>query len=308
MKRGIEAAFRALIPVMTAVAIGVPASGQTFDLRGSLRTWARGFITTPREMDLLETRLKLELVSTAGESGAFFARGYAVSEGQSRGDAAHGNRVDLDLQEAYFDYYTDWLTVRVGRQLITWGKADEINPTDVLNPQNLSNIQEEKLIRKTGIFAFKTNWLFADFDLEAVWKPEFKPMLLPEPGSRWFPFVLPGGITDLPPFTLPGKGFEDTEWALRLLRTFGMFDFSLTHFNGWDHIFTPVLTGPACWEGLSPAASAPSECGGKLPTSGPKMPMASNQTSGIPTCRWSLAPTTHSPQACVSMSSTSGSF
>ena len=227
--------------LLLAAGTAGPAHAQGVDLRGSLRLWARGFISSPKEVDLLESRLKLEVVSTLGEHGAFFARLYGVSDARATGQARSDDPLRLTLQEAYVDYYTDRFTLRVGRQIMAWGKADEINPTDVLNPQDLSNLLEEKLIRKSGIFAVKANWFFGDFDLETIWKPEFKPMLLPEPGSRWFPFPLPAGSTDLPPMTLPGRGFQDTEWAVRLSRTVGRFDLSITRFSGWDHIFTPVI-------------------------------------------------------------------
>ena len=58
------------------------------------------------------------------------------------------------------DYYTDFVDIRFGKQLISWGKADEINPTDILNPQILSNITEDKIIRKIGLLSLKTDWKF----------------------------------------------------------------------------------------------------------------------------------------------------
>ncbi|MGB4521484.1 MAG: hypothetical protein WBI28_06095, partial [Candidatus Omnitrophota bacterium] len=36
--------------------------------------------------------------------------------------------------EIYLDYYGDKFNLRVGQQLMRWGKSDEVNPTDVFSP------------------------------------------------------------------------------------------------------------------------------------------------------------------------------
>ena len=132
---------------------------QTVEIRGSLRGWLRGFSASPNKIDLAQTRLKLELLSAPGKNIAFLARSYFTHHGLTQSSGNGGSGVDVNLQEAYIDYYSDLLSVRFGRQIMAWGKADEINPTDILNPQDMSNILEDKIIRKTGLFAVKANWL-----------------------------------------------------------------------------------------------------------------------------------------------------
>jgi len=210
---------------------------QTVEIRGSLRGWLRGFSASPNEIDLAQTRLKLELLSAPGKNIAFLARSYFTHHGLTQSSGNGGSRVDVNLQEAYIDYYSDLLSVRFGRQIMAWGKADEINPTDILNPQDMSNILEDKIIRKTGLFAVKANWLFNDFNLETIWKPLFKPMTLPAPGSRWGLFPMTTG-TQPPPEILPGHELDETEWAVKLSRTISMFDISVSWFDGWDNIPT----------------------------------------------------------------------
>ena len=43
-----------------------------------------------------------------------------------------------ELDEAYVDVYWRSADLRVGRQLVRWGTADGINPTDVVNPRSLT--------------------------------------------------------------------------------------------------------------------------------------------------------------------------
>ncbi len=211
----------------------IEANAQTYELRGSLRQWVKVFSNDPYEIDLTETRIKLELLSTLGENTAFNSRFYYAYNGV--------NKIgEWDLQEAYMDYYSDFVDIRFGKQVIAWGKADEINPTDILNPQNLVNITEDKSIRKIGLVSLKTDWKFYDFILEGIWKLEFKSMQLPPLNSRWAFFSLPG-VTELPSPSYPENKLKNTEWAFKLYRTISLFDLSISYFDGWDNIFTPKL-------------------------------------------------------------------
>lgn len=209
-------------------------NGQDFELRGSLREWVLVFTHEPNEVDFTESRCKLELLSSFSDRTAFHVRSYLTHDGRSR-------EVEWDLKQAYIDFYSDWFTVRFGRQLMTWGKADEMNPTDILNPQDMSIILEEKIIRKIGLFAVKTNWFFCDMELETIWKPEFESMRIPEPGSRWGFFSIPG-VTEIPAPDYPDDDLDKTEWGLKLSRTVSQFDLAVTWFDGWDNIFTPEFT------------------------------------------------------------------
>jgi hypothetical protein len=208
--------------------------GKSYEIRGNLREWIKIFSQSPNSTDLLETRLKLELLSTFAKNTAFKAISYFVYDGLKK---SH----DWYFQEAYIDYYSRIVDIRFGKQVIAWGKADEINPTDILNPQNLTNLTEDKNIRKIGLLSLKMSWKFGDFVLDTIWKPEFQAMQLPPMNSKWAFFSLPG-LTELPSPSYPENKLENTEWAIKLSRTISMFDFSFSYFDGWDNIFTPNLS------------------------------------------------------------------
>jgi hypothetical protein len=229
--------MKRIVFLTIVIALGfVPYShvnAQTYELRGNLRQWVKIFNQSPYATDLLETRLKLELLSTFGQNTAFRAVNHYVYDGLKKSN-------DWYFQEAYIDYYSRTLDIRLGKQVIAWGKADEINPTDILNPQNLTNITEDKNIRKIGLLSLKTDWKFYDFVLEGIWKPEFQSMQLPPLNSQWAFFTIPG-LSELPSPSYPENKLENTEWALKLSHTILMYDFSVSYFDGWDNIFTPVL-------------------------------------------------------------------
>jgi hypothetical protein len=222
------------ISSLAAIASTLDAQTLPFALHGNVREWVSTFVHSPAQMSLSETRVKLELTSVIGQSSAFRALSYYTYDGLTRTGA-------LELQEAYLDYYSDIVDVRFGKQIITWGKADELNPTDVLSPQNMTYVLEEKALRKLGLVFLKTEWNIADFTFSAIWKPEFDYTRVPSLDSRWAFFTIPG-LGSLPPPAYPGREVKNTEWAFKLSRTIERFDLSVSWFDGWDNIFTPVFT------------------------------------------------------------------
>lgn len=222
--------FLSVYAISILLLFAVKVDAQNVEVRGSLRGWVRGFTRSPNKIDLAESKLKLELLSTSGENIAFLTRCYFTHNGSDNQD------IEIDFKQAYIDYYSDRLSFRIGRQIITWGKADEISPTDILNPQDLSNILEDKIIRKIGLFAVKLDWYFHDFELETVWKPEFKPMELPASDSKWN--FKPAGIPEAPRLYPSNLEIGQTDLALKVSRTFSNFDLALSYFIGLDHLET----------------------------------------------------------------------
>jgi len=215
---------------------GYSSSGETpksWELRGSVRELAKVYSESPGETDLLESKLKLELLSTLGKKTAFRALSYITFQYPQK-------ELKFELKEAYLDYYTKFVDFRIGQQTNSWGKADEINPTDILNPQDMNNITEDKSLRKIGLFQAKADFKFYDFVLTALWKPTFEYMKVPALNSRWAFFSIPN-VSVLPSPVYPENKLENTEWAFKLSRTISSVDFSLSYFDGWDNIFTPSM-------------------------------------------------------------------
>ena len=49
----------------------------------------------------------------------------------------------VKLDEAYADFYLRNTDIRIGRQVVSWGTADGINPTNYINPSDLSLTETE---------------------------------------------------------------------------------------------------------------------------------------------------------------------
>ncbi|MFA5859765.1 MAG: DUF1302 family protein [Elusimicrobiota bacterium] len=157
------------------------------------------------------------------------------------------NPYNLSLREAYADVYGfifKGLDLRVGRQRIAWGTADNIGPTDSINPKDLEDLWD--FGRKIGSDAITLNYYLYDFKLTGVYATNFVPAVLPASGlANYFysGFAVPAGLV-LTGYTtalsLPANDLkENYVAALKLARTLFGIDFSLSYVDGRDGL--PVL-------------------------------------------------------------------
>ena len=85
----------------------------------------------------------------------------------------------LDVREAYVNGYFGPLDLRLGKQIIVWGRADALNPTNNLTPNDLrvrSPIEDDRRVGNIGARAFLN---FQPFRLEGVWMPLYVASELP---------------------------------------------------------------------------------------------------------------------------------
>ncbi|MGH7165312.1 MAG: hypothetical protein ACREIS_07295 [Nitrospiraceae bacterium] len=130
------------------------------------------------------------------------------------------------LLEAYANVYLGSVDLRLGKQIITWGRADATNPTDNLTPKDftlLSARDEEE--RRTGSYAAKANFYRGDYTLSLVWIPIFNPSTIP--------------LTAPPGFTLTEDKRDSGAWtyqgfAAKLDHTGGDLDWSVSYYYGLD--------------------------------------------------------------------------
>lgn len=98
----------------------------------------------------------------------------------------HAQSTTVQLREAYVNTYLGPLDLRLGQQIIVWGRADVLNPTSNLTPTDLrvhSPIEDDRRIGNVGARAFLR---FAPFRLEGVWMPMYLPTTLPSVGLPEF--------------------------------------------------------------------------------------------------------------------------
>lgn len=157
---------------------------------------------------------------------------------------------NLEIREAYVHlkgFLSKNLDVTLGRQLIAWGTADIINPTDNLNPYDFEDILD--FGRHRGSDAINVQYYFNSyFSLQGVFIPFFQPTNLPAgifAGALSSSMEIPQGMVlqsysdtlIMPELNLG----ESANAGLRLKGFTGGVDFSLSYVWGRDGL--PYNTG-----------------------------------------------------------------
>jgi hypothetical protein len=151
--------------------------------------------------------------------------------------------LNVEIREAALEVYgflLKDLDVRIGRQIISWGTADKINPTSNLNPADMEDILDFGRLR--GTEAVNAVYYFSrDLSLQGVFIPFFRPANLPVgafAGAMTPAAVLPAPMTlseyndtiIMPRYNL----VESTTAGLRLKGYFMGTDLSVSYVWGYD--------------------------------------------------------------------------
>ncbi|MCB9554792.1 MAG: hypothetical protein H6707_01730 [Deltaproteobacteria bacterium] len=173
----------------------------------------------------------------------------------------------LEAQALYIeatDIFVDGLDLRIGQQKVTWGKGDQFNPTNTLNPLDLEDVLLfGELVANMMVkvdYNFGANW-----SLSAVLVPVFKPALLPSSASLGLVSVerLPWVEDDVRwrihaerelakylgyPTAIsathivePETSFKNMQGALRVAGMIGDHDIALSYYVGRHTIPTPLF-------------------------------------------------------------------
>lgn len=160
------------------------------------------------------------------------------------------NDDDFSLYETYFQGSQGPWEFRLGRQIVRWGKTDQLSPVDNLNPQDLRQfvvptLEEQKIPNWMALVRFFRQ----PFSLEAVAIPFFEPLEIDVFGTDWAVFrhtreVLKEAPLPLPlreaaasvgtDRTEPSRTFRNAQWGLRTGFTAGGWDMAASYLYGWN--------------------------------------------------------------------------
>jgi hypothetical protein len=160
---------------------------------------------------------------------SFLVEGWAALSGPTESDGTG------ELREAFVVLRFGPLDIRAGRQIVAWGRADGINPTDNLTAEDLTVLAPDDDDRRLGTTAVKASYYVGGVSVTGLWLPEFRGNRFPLPPAPGFTFVHDA-------HEWPGD-----QWALRLEQTGRAVDWSLSYFRGRD--VTPDV-GPQPGEAL----------------------------------------------------------
>ena len=198
-----------------------PALSAQVQFSGSLRS---GYWSSSRDLDdrahLATAALWLKAESRLTSQLHLTVEGWVRSDDLFREQASWG-----ELREAYLDLRLDTVDLRIGKQIIVWGRADRLNPTDNLTPRNFTLLAVEDEDQRLGTPAVSLAYFRDRVSLTGIWLPHFAPHAIPLPHLAQSVRLREQS---------PSPTFE--QWAVKLDHSGGVVDWSLSYFDGYDLI------------------------------------------------------------------------
>ncbi len=151
-----------------------------------------------------------------------------------------GYEKEVEFREVYLQgRLTDDLDLKAGRQIVVWGKSDNLRVTDVLNPLDmrepgLTDIEDLRL----PVAMTRLDYYFGDWSLTGIAIHERRFHKIPRYGIDFSPYAIP-----TPPDDEPAETLDNTEWALALSGIFSGWDLSLHLADIYDDFGHPVPDG-----------------------------------------------------------------
>jgi hypothetical protein len=170
---------------------------------------------------------------TYGDGYAEARLRYGLQAGQQQQNVA-------ELREAYANAYLGPLDLRLGKQIIVWGRADALNPTNNLMPIDIrvhSPIEDD---RRLGNVAARASLHLGPVRIEGVWVPLYLSSELPDlPLPQYVYFGEP---------TNPRSELRNTLVAGRIHLELPAFEMSVSYLRGFAPLpglrWTSVVVDP----------------------------------------------------------------
>jgi hypothetical protein len=228
-----------LLAALLGSAVFSPARAQDSDveLHGfaefGVATRVRADVLQPNDLVLSEARLQLDL-SHYGERAEAAFKGDFTSDGITGG-------VDVDVRQATIAIRAaDWLDVRAGRQVLTWGTGDLVFLNDLFPKDFVSFfVGRDDEYLKAPANALKLTFYSSLANLDVVAMPVFEPdrAITGERLSFFDPssggLVSAGSSPPPRPPSRPTKDLRNAELAWRLFRTVGGYEMAAYGYVGF---------------------------------------------------------------------------
>lgn len=145
----------------------------------------------------------------------------AFAEGFVQVDAVEG--AEGDLVEGWVRVTMGNLEIKAGRQIIVWGRADRLNPTDSISSRDYTLLVANDDDQRRGNAMVQARLGLGLFTLDAFWLPEFRPNRFPLDRNR------PGVA-----FVANERVENGDQFALKLDHSGERLDWSVSWFHGVD--------------------------------------------------------------------------
>jgi hypothetical protein len=196
------------------------------------------------EMKSEEGQISLKIGAKKEEIGKAFA------DIRLESGILNNNEVSkLDIREAWVQTTLGAVDFKAGQQIIVWGRADGVNPTNNITPCNPLAFSSETDDQRLGNILLQSSANWKTFRLEGVWVPVYKPDALPLESV-----TLPPGIEINSP-NYPSNAVKNSSYAFRLNLEYPQIDGSVSYYDGYatlpgfahDLTQTGVLLTPSAY-------------------------------------------------------------
>lgn len=188
----------------------------------------------------LRTRLNLQLDLELPRDWKMRVAGYAFYDSAYRihgrdnytDDVLDDYEWEADSQEVYLQgRVTRNFDLKLGRQIVNWGRSDTLRVLDVLNPLDnrepgLADIEDLRL----PITMARLDYYWGDWSFTAIALPEIRFDKLPPVGSDFNPAPIKL------PEEEPDESFDNTEWAAAAMGIFHGWDISFHFARYWEDL------------------------------------------------------------------------
>lgn len=186
--------------------------------------------------DQVTARAKLRL-----EAEAELDRLYLFTSADAEKNWTIDSETGADLHEAWLEYVGEGWDVRLGRQIVIWGKADGVQITDLISPPDYTESMSRDLDEiRMAVDAMKLRLLGTWFDTELVWIPVFRAAVLPKGDNPW---AVEQSVPDSMRINQrstdePATSLENSELAVKVSAYLPGFDVAASVFHTWDDFAT----------------------------------------------------------------------
>jgi hypothetical protein len=221
-----------------------------FRKRLTFSGWLEGIqsmrVRAPHDEVTSRTRLRLEM---AADMGLLY--GFVSADAEKNRIIA--SETGVELHELWLEHAdTNW-DIRVGRQIIIWGKADGVQVTDIICPPDYTESITRDLDEiRQPVEAAKLRLLGKSVNLELIWIPVFRAAKMPEGDNPWAMTMTPppGVRMREDDMRKPGISLQNSEVAMKVSGYFSGVDVAASAFYTWDDM-------PARHRSVSYASGAP---------------------------------------------------
>jgi hypothetical protein len=135
--------------------------------------------------------------------------------------------VPCSVREAWIAVSPGPLDIKLGRQIVSWGRADAINPTNNITPKDETVLSSEFDDTRRGNELLQVKAKLGNSSIQGLWVPCYRPDVLPLSGAE-----IPAGIAITDP-VYPDMRLSNGGYALRLEYTAPSLDGSVSYFDGF---------------------------------------------------------------------------